>query len=144
MYVSQTASASSYNLTTSPIPNAVFKASVQNSNIRLVCPQYWFTYASVHMNNYGYRRLGEYFGNQIGRDFNNSGKSCLYPTKSVLSGNTITLTINSMAPLGIDTGNVPQRSDGNYGFTINDSNGAVITGVSASGTTITLLIKHRF
>ena len=63
LYVSQTGAASAYEMTSSPIPNAVFLASVQNSNIRYVCPQYAypFTYASVHMNNNGYRFLRRIF-----------------------------------------------------------------------------------
>ena len=134
LYISQTASSSSYKLSSSPIPNAEFKASLDNNNIRLVCPQYWFDYASVHMVAKGYRRLGEYFGVKIARDFLGYSESVVYPIKSLIVDNTITITFNVNGKLVFDTINVKQRSDGNYGFkTYNDSENATITNVEIVG-----------
>ena len=125
MFVSQTAAASAYNMSVSPVPNGVFLASIDNSNIHLVAPQYCFplTYASVHMNNYGYRALGEIFGYHIGRRFNGSFNTCLYPIKSEISGTKITLTFNNndIINLVYDGLNVAEVSDGYWGFELIDS-----------------------
>lgn len=135
LYVSQTGSTSAYRLESSPIPNAVFLASVQNSNIRFVCPQYAypFTYASVHMNNYGYRFLGEFFGNQIARDFNGSFNNTLFPTKSSYDDTTkkITIEFNANQGLEFDINNIPAVSDDQYGFElIDNSNNVSITNIA--------------
>lgn len=125
LFVSQTASASALELDSSPIANAVYLASLQSSNIKLVTAQYIYpiTYASVHMNNYGYRTLGEYFGLEIGRDFNEYPDNVLYPTESVYdsTNNTITITFNAANNIQFDTNNVAAVSDGNYGFELIDN-----------------------
>lgn len=134
LFSSQTAASSAYNLPYSQVPNGVFLASVQYDDIHVVCPQYAYpiTYASVHMNNYGYRALGEFFGVIMGNYFNNSIYPVLYPTGSVLSGTTITLTFNTPGGISLvyDDSNVSEVSDGNWGFElVGDENDVEITNV---------------
>lgn len=126
MFVSQTAAASSYNLNESPVPNGVFLASIEDDDIHLVCPQYCYpiTYASVHMNNYGYRSLGEFFGYCIGRKFNGWAYPAMKPVKSEVSSNIITLSFNNeSSPLLYDGTNVNAVSDGHWGFELIDTDG---------------------
>lgn len=142
LYVSQTASSSFYNMNESPIPNAVFLASVENPNIKMVGPQYWFNYATLgpHMTPESYRKLGEYYGFTIARDFLNTTDVNVYPVKSVLDGTTLTITFNchdSLTKAG--DGWVAQRSDGKDGFTMSD--GTVINSVTLSGKTVVLYLN---
>ncbi len=76
---------------------------------------------------------GEFFGNQIGRDFNGSFNNTLYPTKSVYDDSThkITIEFNANQGLEFDTNNIPAVSDGNYGFElIDNTNNVSITNIS--------------
>ena len=143
LFASQTVASSAYNLETNPIANAVFKASLEDADIHLVGPQYAYPieYASIHMNNVGYRALGEMFGFAIIRKFLNRNSAALYPTKSVQSGNTVTITFNSFGDLTFDTNNVAAVSDGHYGFELlNDSNNRSITNVTINGNTVVITL----
>lgn len=144
LFASQTVASSSYEFETNQIANAVFKASLEDADIHIVGPQYAYPieYASVHMNNIGYRALGEMFGYVIGRKFNSETYPALYPISSVLNGNTITLTFNALDGLAFDTTNVAAVSDGHYGFVIlGDTNNRSITNISISGNTVVITLS---
>lgn len=144
LFASQTVASSSYGFETNQIANAVFKASLEDTDVHIVGPQYAFPieYASVHMNNVGYRALGEMFGYVIGRKFNGNIHPALYPTSSVLNGSTITLTFNAFSDLAFDTTNVAAVSDGHYGFVIlGDTNNRSITNISISGNTVVITLS---
>ena len=130
MFISQTGANYGYDL---DVSNGVFMASVTNPKIKLVVPQYAYPleYVSVHMKNVGYRLLGEYFGNSIFRHFKGLGSNAIYPTKSVCSGNNITITFHANASKLV-LNNFISVADGNYGFAIEDSNGTSITSVSCT------------
>lgn len=142
MFMSQTASSSKYNKTYGTVANGTFLAAVNDPDIHLVCPLYSYplTYASVHMNNYGYRFLGEFFGNIMGRYFNGQLDPALYPVSSTLTSNVISISFNNvptLASLAYDGSNVSAVSDGNWGFElVDDINGVSITGVSIDNNTI--------
>lgn len=144
LFASQTVASSSYGFETNQIANAVFKASLEDTDVHIVGPQYAFPieYASVHMNNIGYRALGEMFGYVIGCKFNGDTYPALYPTSSVLNGSTITLTFNALGGLAFDTTNVATVSDGHYGFVIlGDTNNRSITNISISGNTVVITLS---
>jgi hypothetical protein len=125
----------------------VFLASIQYNDIHVVAPQYSYpiTYASVHMNNYGYRALGEFFGVVMGRKFNGSLSPVLYPISSALSSTTITLSFNSvpgLTALAYDGSNVSAVSDGNWGFElVDDENGIEITSVQIVGNAVEITLS---
>lgn len=147
LFIGQTSCASGYNLTASPIANAMLRASIDDTDVVLVSPQYMCTYAqnnsSPHMDNYGYRKKGEYFGKAIADIYNKGVYSPLRPIKSTLSGTKVTISFNvSNSPLILDINNVKQVSDNNYGFKlINDTNGNTITNVIINGTTVEITLS---
>ena len=141
-FVSQSAASGFYS-ENATVANGVFLASIEDSDIHLVCPQYCYplTYASIHMNNYGYRYLGQFFGQIVGRAFNKYSSPSIYPVSSSLSNNVITIEFNHFGNLDIDTGNVAAVSDGHYGFElIDDTNNAAITSVSIVNDAIQIAI----
>lgn len=145
LFSSQTAAASSYNLSESPVPNGVFLASIEDDDIHLVAPQYAspLTYASIHMDNNGYRTLGEFFGQAIARRFLNYADLTLYPIASYVSGTTITISFNrGGGDLTYDGNNVSAVSDGNWGFNlVGDTNNAEITNVQIRNNTIQISLN---
>ena len=102
------------------------KASIANPRIILVAPKYFLTYTdNLHLNNLGYRQLGEYYAkaykqtilNQNSRDFQTWKP--LLPTSTIISGKTIKIQFNiPKKPLILDTKNVLEKE--NYGFEYTD------------------------
>jgi hypothetical protein len=147
MFVSQTVASSSYNLSYNHTANGAFLADIQYDDIHLVCPQYAYpiTYASVHMNNYGYRALGEFFGFVMGKKFIGSDDCVLYPISSSLTGTKITLSFNGISGdtvLVNDGINVAAVSDGHWGFElIDDENKVSITDVQIVDDTVEITLS---
>lgn len=96
---------------------------------------------SVHM-----QALGNInHGAKGGRAASVTGWLPLYATSAVLSGTTVTITLNSPSgtPLVIDTTTVQNYEDGNYGIRwVDDLESASVTGVTVTGpSTITVTLN---
>ncbi|MFD1256894.1 T9SS type A sorting domain-containing protein [Mucilaginibacter terrae] len=100
--------------------------------IYLVAPKYMLDYSdNLHLTNYSYRRLGEYYGKVIKKVLvDNQAWLPLSPKSVNISGNIITVQFNvPVGPLVFDTTAV--MSTANYGFEYrDDSNSASLTGKS--------------
>lgn len=141
-------------------------AAADESNfIRLVCPKYAFgqvgtePYASdgVHLNNNGYRLLGDYHGQALAETFVHGR---LWSPLKILTAEAnesqITLTYDVPSErMGTTTGGIPLVLDTTgaaaaissgattYGFEVSDSspNPRYVTGVSVSGSEVTLTLN---
>lgn len=129
-------SGTNVNKATPEIAIAQWNAAKNNpQDIFMVTPKYIFDYHDhFHLNNYSYRRLGEYYGKVMNKVLV-EGKSWLplSPKSIVRGGNKIYATFNvPVAPITFDTTAVDAVS--NYGFEYFDSiNSASITSVVISG-----------
>lgn len=125
---------------------AQYKASRGNANIYLACPKYWATYNDAsHLDEYSYRRLGEYHAKAWRSIINGNGWTPLQPASVSRSGAIITVQFDvPTAPLVLDTTTIAEQA--NYGFSYadnGDGNSVAIVGVeiadaNAGTMTITL------
>lgn len=98
------------------------EASVTNSRIILVGPKYFLNYTdNLHLNNVGYRKLGEYYAKAYKQTILNQNSENyqtwkpLSPIKSFINGNNIKIQFQvPKTPLILDTNNVLTKE--NYGF----------------------------
>jgi len=136
-FISPTASASGYSLPYAFTAVAAIEASKVNDNIIIIGPKYQFPYMSVHMQNVGYRRLGEIFGRALFNTFNRQKWIPLIPlTCTNNNDGTIDIAFNvPKPPLVLDTTLLPNTKDGAYGFNVESSNNVTITGVEILGST---------
>jgi hypothetical protein len=116
--------ASNNNASAGPIL-AQWTASRDNpTKIILVGPKYFLDYSDgVHLNNYSYRRLGEYYA-KVMKKVIVDGQSWLplSPKEITMSGNVVTAKFNvPVEPLVIDTIKVDAKKD--YGFEFTSSGG---------------------
>jgi hypothetical protein len=105
------------------------------TSILLVNPKYIYPYIAggTHLTSYGYRWMGEYYAKAywtqvvLGQQW-----KPLYPVSISGSGNTITIQFHvPVPPLVLDTTNVVQLADGNYGFEDWTSGSYNATGITA-------------
>ena len=126
MLHTQMSSWTRYRAKTSIIPMLQLKASILNPRkIVLVGPKYTLSYASdgVHLNNTGYRHMGEYYGRVYRHVVLEGGTwEPLRPLVAKRSGNVIRVRFwVPVPPLVLDT--VGVKNPGNYGFEYWDDSG---------------------
>lgn len=114
----------------------VYNASKENTNIIIPCAQYTQLYEeyNIHMSEYGYRNLGEYFGLALNQtlDILRDDYKPLKPSLITLSGNKVTLKYDvEYKPLVIDTSlsNNPAFANNCCGFKVHADNSPNITNV---------------
>lgn len=134
LFTDQMSSWSIYNKTFPSTALGQWIAARDNPNkIILVAPKYMLDYQDgVHLKNYSYRRLGEYYGKVMKKVLvDKQAWLPLSPQTVTLSGNVITAKFNvPVGPLVFDTTAVGQQA--NYGFEYFDStSSATIPGNSS-------------
>lgn len=165
LFVCQMSSWTRYNKERGTVCLEQLAAADASNYIQLVCAKYAFgqlrtePYASdgVHLNNNGYRLLGDYYGQALAETFVHGRLwAPLRIVTATAATNTITLTYSVPSermgttsggiPLVLDvTGAAPAISAGatTYGFEVSDSSPdpRYVTGVSVSGTEVTLTLN---
>ncbi len=147
LFTDQMSAWTTYSSATSVIPIAQLEAAQENPDtIVLVGPKYFLDYVgglgNAHLENYAYRRLGEYYGKVMKKVLIDGEEWIpLQPNTAVRSGNEIVVTYDvPEPPLVIDTTLVDEKT--NYGFEYSDStSSATISSVAVTGddeVTITL------
>ena len=106
---------------------AQYEAAKDNDNIYLVCPKYWATYNDAsHLEEYSYRKLGEYHAKAWRSIINGNGWTPLMPTAVSRVGAVITAQFNvPTSPLVLDTTTIAAQT--NYGFTFAQTGGNSVT-----------------
>lgn len=146
MFTCQVSSWGQLNFNAPTIALAQLQAAVDNpTKIYLVTPKYIFDYAdNLHMKNYSYRRLGEYYGKAMKKVLVDKQPWVpLSPSTVSRIGNVITVNFNvPVAPLQFDTSAVLLKA--NYGFEyINNGSGITITNVAigSNGTSVEITLS---
>lgn len=146
LFIDQMASWTGYSHATPQTAIGQYTAAKNNpSKIYLVTPKYIFDYSdNVHMRNYSYRRLGEYYG-KVMKKVLIDGEAWLplSPKTLTIGGNVIKAKFNvPVTPLVFDTTAVDAKT--NYGFEYFDStSSATITNVAITAPdTVTITLSN--
>jgi hypothetical protein len=131
LFTDQNSSWGNYTVATPEVPLGQLNASINNpGKIILVTPKYTLDYYdNVHLKNYSYRRLGEYYGKVMKKVLVDKQPWIpLSPKTVTISGNIIKVKFNvPVGPLAFDTTAVIKAA--NYGFEYSDdSNSTTLTG----------------
>lgn len=146
LFTDQLASNTAYGTSRVVVGLAQLQAAIDNpTKIYLVGPKYIYDYSdAVHMNNYSYRRHGEYYGKVMKKVLVDKQPWVpLSPSTITRSNNVITVNFHvPVAPLQFDTTAVMPVA--NYGFEyINAGSEITITNVAlgANGTSVILTLS---
>jgi len=128
------------NLTGAASALAVLRAHETNSLIRLVAPNYTLTYGDdVHLTNFSYRLIGEYFGRAYHRQIiQGIPWEPLRPTSLTVSETVITVTLTgTYGTLHVD--DLTVFTNLHAGFSYTDDSGNPITNRELSGTNFAIV-----
>jgi hypothetical protein len=146
MFTDQVSSWTRYGTTVPTMALAQLDAAIENPNkIFMVCPKYFLDYVDgVHLFNYSYRRLGEYYAKAIKKVVVDKEPWVpLSPSTISRTANIITVNFNvPVAPLQFNTTAVLLKS--NYGFEYFNANSSItITNVSlgSNGTSVEITLS---
>lgn len=133
MFACQVSTLNNYATQIATVALAQLAASEADPLIHLVGPKYQYTYAdALHIDGASSTQHGAQYGKVISQVANGQPWTPLSPDTIVASGSDIIVTLNvPVTPIVIDTTLIPAQT--NFGFQINDSGGAAITGVTVTG-----------
>ena len=147
MFTCQTATNAIYGVSTSISAMGQLNAALENpGKIILVTPKYFLDYSDgLHLNNYTYKYLGEYYGKVMKKVIvDRETWLPLHATQATISGNVITVNFHVPAPpLQFDTTSLLEQFNKGFEY-FDDAQSADIQSVAlgANGTSVIITLTN--